>query len=184
MKRLFAAAAALLLALSASAQGFIVKGGVDFQKTPDRSHVTYNSWFAGIGVQSFSRSGFSVQPELLYRVNSGQFDGFMDYTMNSVELPVAIQWGIDLLVAKPFIFLAPTIGYDLSNTVGADKNMQIPVFRKIVDHLEYGAGAGFGVNIWKVQIVGKYNWVLGRAGESDISFSEPPVFDLSLGVKF
>lgn len=186
MKRLVAAAAALLLALGASAQGFIVKGGMNFDRNPAEPGTTsFTSWFAGVAVQSYSRSGFSVQPELIYRVNGRSFNDFVDCKSNSIDLPVSVQWGIDLLVAKPFIFVAPFLRYDLASTVDAGDNVAIPVFRRIVDNLEYGAGAGFGINIWQLQITGKYNWTFGRAGElKEFSFSKTPTFGLSLGFKF
>ena len=35
--------------------------------------------------------------------------------MNYVEVPVNIQWGPDLLIARPFVFASPFIGYNLKN---------------------------------------------------------------------
>ena len=32
---------------------------------------------------------------------------------------------------------------------------------KALNHFEWGVGAGLGINFWKIQIAGKYNWNFG-----------------------
>lgn len=193
MKRLFAAAVALLLALGASAQGFIIKGGVNVPNQTAVSDITsFNSWFAGIGVQSFSRAGFSIQPELLYRVNGVTLEDAKSYKLNTIELPVNIQWGIDLLVAKPFIFVTPFAGYNLINAEGAGDDLVLNMLEKVCRSLEYGAGIGAGINIWKLQLTGRYNWTFGQIDDwstiskdlKGINMYNASSLEFALGIKF
>lgn len=191
MKRLFAAAAALLLTLCASAQGFIVKGGLNYSHFDPSNLGAYNAWTAGIGWQSYSRGGFSIQPELIYRVNGACFSDAASIQMNYIEVPVNIQWGIDLLVAKPFIFVAPFFGYNLSNIATPVSFIDQTRMDNAVDDIDYGVGAGFGINVWKLQLCAKYNWMFGPVADwstfvsdlrgIDISMAS---LELSVGIKF
>lgn len=191
MKRLFAAAAALLLTLCASAQGFIVKGGLNFSHFDPDNISNYNAWTAGIGWQTYSRGGFSIQPELIYRVNGATFKDAAELAMNYLELPVNVQWGIDLLVAKPFIFVAPFVGYNLSNAITPDNFIDLNSMNNAVDDFDYGIGAGVGLNVWKLQLSAKCNWMFGHVAnwgafveslrDLDINMA---TCELSVGFKF
>ena len=58
---------------AAKAEGFVVKGGFNYSNFNPDDIGGYNAWFAGIGYQTYSWNGFSLQPELLYRVNGAKF---------------------------------------------------------------------------------------------------------------
>ena len=160
MKRIIAILGLLVvLATGVQAQGFIVKGGIS-------ARDKYDGWSAGIGYQTFSREGFSIQPELYYRneFTSSSVLGGSSSTRSSIELPVNVQWGIDLLVAKPFIFAGPYA------TCHFDCGPSEPRF-------DFGGGAGVGVNIWYLQLAAKYNWSFNAPFNRDC-------WEFSLGIKF
>ena len=80
-----------------------------------------------------------------------------------LTLPINLQLGIDMLVFRPFIVVSPYITLALQDGVDLeDQDYNINRFN-------YGVGAGIGVDIWKLQIMAKYNWGLGKlvtAGET------------------
>ena len=122
--------------------------------------------------------GIGVQPELLYSKVRTSFmevnafaqpnnNGFVssnailpplsEVEIDYLTLPINFQLGLDLLILRPFIVVSPYISYalqkggDLSNGDWDD-----------VNRFNYGVGAGVGLDIWKLQIMGKYNWGLGK----------------------
>lgn len=129
--------------------------------------------------------GIALQPELLYSkvkthiadipaegrfspssyyVSSQYPQVIIDDTFNPAEieldyltLPINIQLGIDMLLFRPFVFVSPYVSFALQK--GADLEDQE---WDNINRFNYGVGAGVGLDIWKLQIVGKYNWGLGR----------------------
>lgn len=194
MRRIFSAVAIItimiLCAGRASAQGFIVKGGLNYTRFDAECPGGYDGWYAGVGYQTYSRGGFSFQPELIYRVNGASFDDAAYIRMNYLELPVNIQWGINLLIAKPFLFVSPFVGYNLSN-VADPPVIDKALIDDAVANLDYGVGAGVGLNFWQIQLTAKYNRLLGkvadwnviRPGLSDLDI-RMATFELSLGLRF
>ena len=81
---------------------------------------------------------------------------------NMLELIPNIQWGINLLICKPFIFVAPYAALNLatSGTYKSDSPMKNLI--ENAKKLDYGIGIGAGINIWKLQVTGKYNWAFGN----------------------
>lgn len=160
MKRLFSILIVLsALCTGAQAQGFIVKGGASIDGR-------YDGWLAGIGYQTFSKDGFSVQPELIYKSVTNLKVIPESSTRTYLDLPVNLQYGVDLLVAKPFLIVSPFVGYRLS---GYEQDNDT--------RLDYGCGTGLGINFWYLQLDAKYNW----------SFSNPTrkaFWEFTLGVRF
>ena len=86
--------------------------------------------------------------------------------MGSLVLPVSVQWGPDLLVARPFLDVTPYVGYSLSNKIKAD----VAGLEEVVkggNGLDYGLGLGAGINVWKLQAIVRYNWNFGLLGKLD-----------------
>ncbi|MCF0163849.1 MAG: PorT family protein [Bacteroidales bacterium] len=180
MKKVYAFLAALALTAgfcnSAAAQGVVIKGGLsysNFDLKNASSDITaligevrnYVGWHAGIGFQSGTAAGFSVQPELLIN-QKGTKIGDVNWRMNYLELPVNVQWGPDLVVCRPYIQVSPFIGYSIINKVSAKKNSVIaPLiqeFTKDANRFSYGVGVGGGIEIYKFQISAKYSWNFGQ----------------------
>jgi hypothetical protein len=129
--------------------------------------------------------GLAMQPELLYSQKSFEAENGTTsetYTMNYVELPINIQWGINLLLLRPFVFASPYASYavsksgELSDVAWDDLN-----------RFDYGVGLGAGVEIWKFQISGKYNWSMKSFDSNDhLEFGNAKFngFQLSLALLF
>ena len=188
MKKITLSLLALFLTIGLSAQThFGVKGGLNFNSIKDisvsNSNVSWNAtgWHAGVVLQAKLPLGFAFQPELLYSVKSfGQKDYKFD--LNYIELPLNLQWGIDLMILRPFVMAAPYVAY-LTAMGGKAKDWDG------VKNFDYGLGLGFGLDIWKIQITGKWNWGLGKLGNIKhdswtINDSTLSGFQLSLGLLF
>lgn len=195
MKRHLILIAAALLAFSATAaaqMNFGVTAGMNFNsaKIGDVKMDARAGWNVGATVQFDLPLGFSLQPSLVYMQKSAGYEtpelssalledlkAQFVQTVGSLVLPVSVQWGPDLLVARPFVDLTPYVGYSLSNKLKTDV-VGIKEVLKGGNGLEYGVGIGAGVNVWKLQAIVRYNWNFGVLG----SYEDFSGADLS-GVK-
>ena len=178
MKRLFlsllVAAVSLFCADTLSAQHkFGVIGGATFSHANFRefSRGTVAQYHAGITYRASLPLGFSIQPSLIYQVKGAMTasDGVnANATIGYLELPVSFQWGPDLILFRPFLDVSPFVGYALNNelavTSPAAQRSSLGYTNKWdgVNRLEYGLGLGGGLEIWKVQVVCRYNWNFGQ----------------------
>lgn len=190
MKKFLSLAVALLLLTSyAGAQSrFGIKAGLNFNTLQDvtESGSVENAWKAQTGYHfgvawqiKVPLLGLAIQPELMYSKVRTSFTGVNMYTPNSgpgfvapqsigmfepneieldyLTLPINLQLGIDLLVLRPFIVVSPYVSFALQK--GADLEDQD---WDDINRFNYGVGAGVGVDIWKLQVMAKYNWGLGK----------------------
>ena len=111
-------------------------------------------------------------------------------SINSVEVPVNIQWGPDLLIARPFIFASPFLGVNLGTKFSKETTLADTI-NKNLHRLEYGLGIGVGVNVWKLQVTGKYNWNFGKIttwsdAQANVKGLDPAArtFELGVGLVF
>ena len=172
------AAFLVLPASSASAQGrFGVIGGMTFSTAEQQSlnRSTMNRYHVGVTYQLKLPFGFSIQPALQYHVKGAKLGdvlpGFSstntcDLTVGYLELPVSIQWGPDLLLFRPFLDVTPYIGFGLNNKADAYIEGALPPMTNKndwsdINRWEYGLGVGIGIEIWKFQVIGRYNWNFG-----------------------
>ena len=83
--------------------------------------------------------------------------------MGFLELPVSVQWGPDLLIFRPFLDVTPYVGYALSNNFTASlAGLEFDSDEwDGKERFEYGLGIGAGVNVWKLQLIARYNWNFG-----------------------
>ena len=179
MKKLLVVFAALLLTSAAvSAKGgFGVTAGFNTNaaKLQDVSLDSRYGWNAGLTYLANLPLGFSVQPSLLYTQKRGAValtglgvwdkltSGNVYQSIGSVTVPVSVQWGPDLIVARPFLDVTPYVGYALTNKLKAVAADQEGV-TKGEKGLDYGIGLGAGINVWKLQAVVRYNWNFGTMG--------------------
>jgi hypothetical protein len=106
-------------------------------------------------------SGFSIQPSLLYHQKGANITNEVAQNMGFIELPVSVQWGPDLLVFRPFLDVTPYIGYALSNEVTTSlADFKFSSWQG-KERFEYGLGIGAGINVWKLQVIARYNWNFG-----------------------
>ena len=181
MKKYFIAIAVALVAFSASVSAqakFGVTAGMNFNsaKIDDVKMDAKAGWNVGATVQLNLPLGFSLQPSIVYMQKAAGFttpelsSDFLEnlkaemvQTVGSVVVPVSVQWGPDLLVARPFLDVTPYVGYSLTNKVKSDF-AGIEEVVKGGNGLDYGLGIGAGVNVWKLQAIVRYNWNFGVLG--------------------
>lgn len=166
MKRLFATvlAALALCCISASAQAkWGVTAGLNFNtsKFSEIDVKAKTGWSAGATCLVDLPLGFSIQPSLLYHQKGANITNEIAQNMGFIELPVSVQWGPDLLVFRPFLDVTPYIGYALSNEVTTPlADFKFSSWQG-KERFEYGLGIGAGINVWKLQVIARYNWNFG-----------------------
>lgn len=166
MKRLFATvvAALALCCISASAQAkWGVTAGLNFNtsKFSEIDVKAKTGWSAGATCLVDLPLGFSIQPSLLYHQKGANITNEIAQNMGFIELPVSVQWGPDLLVFRPFLDVTPYIGYALSNEVTTSlADFKFSSWQG-KERFECGLGIGAGINVWKLQLIARYNWNFG-----------------------
>ena len=172
MKRFIAAAALFLMSLSfgdkLSAGNFGVLGGANFCTTNIKNinAETMTQWHAGLSYKFNLPLGFHLQPTVLYNVKGANFKlSDVDFTVGYLEFMASVQWGVDLILFRPFIDVSPFVGYAVS-----DFGDLSSLWKKNGNPLEYGAGVGGGLDIWRFQLVARYNWNFGSIFKSAESF--------------
>lgn len=174
--------AALLLAFTgmvASAQlRFGVTGGFTSSSTSLKNIKTSNASFyhAGLALQLGLPSGFAVQTGLLYQVKGTKAKGALsdsqatvgniDVKYGYLELPLELQWGLDLILLRPYALVQGFLGYAVNEKVGELAGKAITHFgdSDFKSKLEYGYAVGFGIDIMKFQLAAKYFKNLGNLG--------------------
>ena len=156
MKRILALvasmAASLILATAAHAQfGFVV--GLTSSSVKMASADAISLYHAGFTGKISLGSGFALQPSLLYQVkgaNVGHLDTASDEDFKVktgfVELPLGIQWGLQLASFRPFVFGEPFVGYRVSSTDRGNETFQ-DWASQAKNKFEYGFGLGAGLEI-------------------------------------
>jgi len=190
MKKLLSVLLALMVVstLSFGQSKFGIKAGLNFNTledvtesgSVDQAWKNQTGYHFGIAWQfKIPIIGIGVQPELLYSKvrtsfveatagiqphgnnfitsNSIVFPTMSEIEIDYLTLPINFQLGLDLLILRPFIVVSPYISYALQK--GGDLASQD---WDDINRFNYGVGAGVGLDIWKLQIMGKYNWGLGK----------------------
>ena len=171
--------AALLIGLTASARGgFLVKAGLSNSNMDLNKAVAdvisddvfsgaffknFTGYHVGVGYRTGTWSGLRFQPELLYNVRGTRVDDVTRWTMGYLEMPLNLQWGLDLIVMRPFIQVAPCIGYDfMNNTTSTPAGNALGTVTTEANRLEYGLSVGGGLDVLNsFQISVNYNWNFG-----------------------
>lgn len=169
MKHLFPVILALVLSVTMAsdvyAQKFGMAGGATFTSLQNVENSSKIGWNAGATVQFKLPMGFSIQPSLLYNIKVAQSAmaiGTADLTVDYLELPVGVQWGPDLLVFRPFLEVAPFVGYALDSNVSDNMLMTAGQWKtNYLNRLSYGLGLGGGIEVWRFQILCRYSWNFG-----------------------
>lgn len=160
-------------ASEASAQvSFGVTGGATFSRLSKEVIKGENmtQYHVGGTVQISLPLGFSIQPSLIYNVKGSRFSladtpaaPSGNVTVGYLEVPVSLQWGPDLLLFRPFLDVTPFVGYGLNNrfSISGMETVKNSWDGSSVNRWEYGVGIGIGLEIWKFQVIGRYNWNFG-----------------------
>ena len=178
MKKFIAAAALFLMSLSfggkLSAGDFGLLGGANFcsASVAGVRAESMTQWHAGLAYKLNLPLGFHVQPALLYNVKGSNLSD-TDFTVGYLELMASVQWGIDLILFRPFVDISPYVGYAVNNTGSLSS-----LWKKEGNPLECGAGIGGGLDIWRFQLVARYNWNFGTL------FKDADVYDRLKDTRF
>lgn len=121
--------------------------------------------------------GFAIQPSVVYQAKGTKLNGkaetnssenvpTMDTKVSYIEVPVQVQWGPDLMVLRPFVFVEPFVGYGLksktkSMSESGDHYVNNSFKKSGLARWEYGASLGAGIDVWKLQATIKYYWNFG-----------------------
>ena len=184
MKKLIVIVAALFVAVSAHAQLGVV-AGITSSKTDFKSakEDVGNISLYHVGLTYKMDLGLlAIQPSLLYNMKGAKFstlapdtlyDDF-EYKTGYIEIPVQVQAGVDLGLARVYGFLEPFLGYAVTNQVAFAQGEPKKVWDNVKSKMEYGVGIGAGVELIKhVQVSVRYFWdmgpVYGQGEGSDIS---------------
>lgn len=165
MRKFILAAAFFLMSLcfadNSSAGNFGLVGGANFYtyNPKDIGQQTLTNWHAGMVCKFGLPLGFQIQPSLTYSVKDGEIPRKLQdvdasiLTVGYLELMTSLQWGVDLILFRPFLDVSPFVGYSVEEL----KNSAF----KSADGLEYGVGLGGGLQIWRFQVTARYNWNFG-----------------------
>ena len=167
-KFLLVVALVSIIGYTADAQRFGVKGGLNFndlgdvEKSFSNTYDKRTGFHFGVMYQAeISGTGIAVQPELMYMRTGVKNHGDGIYTDNLI-LPVNLQLGLDLIMLRPYILVAPYVTY----AVGKGDEFADAKWGDI-NRFNYGIGAGIGLDIWRLQITGKYNWDMDSLAKDD-----------------
>ena len=160
MKKLLVIAALFASMVAANAQ-IGVKGGLTLSTMNGADNPKENKsmalFEAGVVYKMDLGAGFAIQPALAYQVKGANLNqrNKVESKTGFVELSVGAQWGPDLLAFRPYIFVEPYLGYALTGKESlsvSDSGTSSDAINKSLQEdaknkLEYGAGAGIGVEI-------------------------------------
>lgn len=155
-------ALAMVISASAFAEGFGLVGGftssqLDIKSVDMKSCAGFN---AGVAYNIPLVAGLAIQPELLYNVKGSSLkDIDLKSQYGFVEVPVQIQWGLDLIALSPYVFAEPFVGYAVSGINSLNKEKVKIDLDELKTKLEYGFGLGAGIEVMsRVQVSLKYYW--------------------------
>lgn len=195
MKKIIASLFAVL-ALSAAMQAQQIgsnRFGVDVGFTSSSANVSdfkvsnVSGFHAGVYYQIPLVSGLSLQPGIQYQMKGANLGTagdanvkWLDTVMHYIEVPVQIQYGIDLMYLRPYAFAEPFIGMAVGTKSSTAANQeQTDPGKAALNRLEYGLGVGVGLEVWRMQFAFKYFWNFGNLYNG----STQEVNDVSTAVK-
>ncbi len=182
MKKFIIIVASLLIAVSAHAQ-FGVVAGITSSKSnlneawADVKNIT--QYHVGL-TYKLDLGLLAIQPSILYNMKGTKLDvasadvaaAELDYKTGYIEVPVQLQLGLNLGVARIYGFAEPFIGYAITNSATLGGTDLKANWENVKNRLEYGVGLGAGVELIKhVQVSVKYFWNMGDMYGTNISFA-------------
>ena len=131
-----------------------------------------NLYHVGLAVKLPLPLGFAIQPELLYQMKGADLKQTYDATVAGTELSaeassfetktgfaelnIGLQWGIDLVAFRPYVFAKPFVGYQLTSEDdfkagdvikdGTDATFE-QYMSNAKEKLEYGFSIGAGIEL-------------------------------------
>lgn len=186
MRKLVVVVMALFVTISASARFGIVAGLTSTRTDLEEAYADIKNatqYHAGFVYNFDLPLGFSIQPGLLYNVKGASISDVQDgekfslyVNTGSLELPVRVGWGINLLLVEPFVFAEPYIGYAITNEVSTGSGSVENALKG--DRFNYGVSLGAGVTVFDfIGLTVKYCWDMGAV----TSFNKDDFSTLNVG---
>ena len=183
MKKFIVIVASLLVAVSAHAQFGVVAGITSSSSNlkdavADVQAQNITQYHVGL-TYKLDLGLIAIQPSIIYNMKGTKLNVAnigateLDYKTGYVEVPVQLQAGLNLGVARIYGFAEPFVGYAITNQVNSSlaKDPQA-TWNNIKSKLEYGVGLGVGVELIKhVQVSAKYFWNMGSMYGTSIDFA-------------
>ena len=183
MKKFIVIVASLLIAVSAHAQFGVVAGITSSSSNlkdavADVQAQNITQYHVGL-TYKLDLGLIAIQPSIIYNMKGTKLNVAnigateLDYKTGYVEVPVQLQAGLNLGVARIYGFAEPFVGYAITNQVNSSlaKDPQA-TWNNIKSKLEYGVGLGVGVELIKhVQVSAKYFWNMGSMYGTSIDFA-------------
>jgi hypothetical protein len=174
MRKIIVLLAVLVIAVGADAQIKLgVKAGLNISdmsfssrkgvgENIDDLFANRTGWHLGMALKmKFPIFPLTLQPELLFSTKGAEGkNGSGDLWLNYIEIPINLQWGISLGKTRPYVELTPYFSY----LVGSKLSSSV-VILDAPNSWDGGVGLGVGIDIWKLQISGKYVWGFGKVGD-------------------
>ena len=163
--------------------GFGITGGASFVGLKEATSGFTTGYHAGLTYKLDLPFGFAIQPSLLYHMKGSvvkeayENGADIDFRTGYLELPVSFQWGPDLILFRPFFDVTPFVGYGMNNSISVSSLVDNAVSNTLnqwegINRLEYGLGLGLGLDLWKLQVIGRYNWNFGSLFDVDGNLPE------------
>ena len=187
MKRFLAAVAAVLLAVAAHAQVGVTVG-LTSASSDVKSVLTtvksLNQYHLGLTCKIPVGLGFALQPSLLYDVKGSSLEDAtsgnvsFDTRTGYLELPVQLQWGLDLpVLGRLYALGEPYVAYAVDmrtcSSAVANGDWQKVTSWDGINRLQYGLGLGVGLELFKhLQLTGRYYWDMGPLFNGDGSLTD------------
>lgn len=161
----------LAVAPARAQRGFGVKAGIYTNQLSNLKNYDMHSnlgFQAGVLYKINLPMGFAIQPELLYvekntklENNSGTTATEDKYNLRYLQVPVSIQWGVNLMLFRPYVQVVPYMNFLMGKHF--TNNADFGDLHKA----NTGIGVGAGLDVWKLQISGRYNWDFNKMGNTD-----------------
>lgn len=169
MKKLLALVAVLFASATLAHAQFGILAGINFSNTNLSATEmweqakTVTLFHVGAAYKINMGMGFAIQPALTYEMKGANLEqvksineGLSSLSTKAgyIQLGAGIQWGIDLLVARPFLLVQPFFGYQVTgseklNVLNASGEEYNNFFKTAKNKLEYGFELGGGVEVVK-----------------------------------
>lgn len=147
----------LCFADNLSAGNFGLTGGANFHTVNPKGvgAETLTQWNVGLVYKFNFPLGLQLHPALLYNVKVGSASiAPNNFSVGYLELMASAQWGLDLILLRPYLEVSPFVGYGLNGWGKVDPTTGW----NSEERVEYGVGLGGGLQIWRFQVAARYNW--------------------------
>ena len=186
MKKLLTLVAVLFASATLAHAQFGVIAGVNFSSTNlENKNIwenvkTATLFHVGVEYKMNMGMGFALQPAFTYEMKGASLDSGkgiagmdLDTKSGYMELGLGLQWGPDLVIGRPYVFLQPFLGYQIVSIDKTDlKALDLLTYESedwndaldaAKNKLEYGFGVGVGIELFKhVQLSVQYFMNLGN----------------------